>query len=108
MTFASTALDEPWTSDDHITRAENNYYGSEHNQGPRPVYDWLQGGDPPICSVIAQDSWTTVGAQLFPASPEQLDKETYARWQLENNVIYVSGDDPERHRQNSIQSRTIS
>lgn len=95
-TFASTTLNEPWTSDDHITRIESNYYGSEHNVGPSPVYDWLQGGDPPACSVVAQDSWTTVGAQLFPASPEQLDEETYHNWQSENNVIYVAGDDPER------------
>ncbi|KYH24955.1 hypothetical protein HAPAU_30470 [Halalkalicoccus paucihalophilus] len=91
VTFASTMFSEPWTSDDHITRVENNYYGSEHNAGPEPVYNWLHGGTPPTCSTIAEDSWTTVGAQLFPASPEQLSDERYANWQAENNIVYVSG-----------------
>ncbi|MFC7008366.1 hypothetical protein [Halalkalicoccus salilacus] len=45
-TFASATMAEPWTGDDHITRIESNYYGSEHNTGPSPIYDWLHGGDP--------------------------------------------------------------
>lgn len=89
--FASTAMTEPWTSDDHITRVEGNYYGSEHNGGPSPVYDWLHGGDPPACSVVAEDSWTTAGAQLYPAPPERLGDDAYADWQAQNELVYVSG-----------------
>lgn len=95
-TFASTTMAEPWTGDDHITRVEGNYYGSEHNRGPSPVYDWLHGGDPPACSVVAEDSWTTVGAQLYPAPPEQISEEVYNNWQAENNLVYVSGNDDEQ------------
>ena len=90
-TFASTTVTQPWTGDDHITRVASNYYSSDYNQGPSPVYDWLQGGDPPACSTVAEDSWTTVGAQLFPAPPERLSEDAYANWQAENNLVYVSG-----------------
>lgn len=91
VTFASTAIPEPWTSDDHITRVEGNYYGSEHNSGPEPVYNWLHGGPPPVCPTVAEDSWTTVGAQLFPAPPERLTDERYADWQADNDLVYVTG-----------------
>lgn len=58
----------------------------------RVASDWLHGGDPPACTTVAEGSWTTtVGAQLFSASPEQLDEEAYARWQAENNLVYVPG-----------------
>lgn len=95
-TFASMTVDQPWTSDDHITRVEGNYYGSEHNAGPSPVYNWLHGGDPPACATVAEDSWTTVGAQLYPAPPQQLDEGTYADWQATNDLIYVSGQGDDR------------
>ena len=48
-TFAATTMAEPWTGDDHITRIERNYYGSEHNMGIDPVYNWLQSGNLPAC-----------------------------------------------------------
>lgn len=92
VTFASTTMETSWSGDDHITRIDSNYYGSDYNIGPHPVYEWLQGGDPPPCPVVAQDSWTTVGAQLYPAPPEHLDEQTYADWQETNNAIYVSGE----------------
>lgn len=95
-TFASTAVDRPWTGDDHVTRIEGNYYGDEHNEGLSPVYDWLHGGDPPACTTVAEDSWTSVGAQLYPAPPEQLAEETYADWQANNNLVYVSGGGDDR------------
>lgn len=90
-TFASTAIPEPWTGDDHITRIEGNYYGSEHNAGTEPVYNWLHGGDPPACTTVAEDSWTTVGAQFYPAPPEKLSDKQYSGWQANNNLVYVSG-----------------
>jgi hypothetical protein len=90
-TFASTAMTGPWTGDDHVTRVESNYYNSEHNAGPSPVYDWLHAGDPPACPTVAQNSWTTIGAQLYPAPPEQLDEGTYTDWQAGNDLIYVAG-----------------
>lgn len=90
-TFASTAMTGPWTGDDHITRVESNYYSSDYNAGQLPVYDWLHGGDPPACPTVAQDSWTTVGAQLYPAPPEQLDEGVYTDWQARNDLIYVAG-----------------
>lgn len=90
-TFASATLPDPWTGDDHITRIERNYYGSAHNSGSEPVYNWLHGGDPPACPTVADHSWTTVGAQLYPAPPEQLSENTYMNWKENNNVIYTSG-----------------
>lgn len=90
-TFASTAITEPWTSDDHITRIQSNYYQSQHNRGAGPVYNWLQGSTPPTCPTVVQKSWTTVGAQLFPSPPKKLSEDTYVSWRSNNNVIYVSG-----------------
>lgn len=94
-TFASTTMTEPWTSDDHITRIERNYHGSTHNAGQQPVHDWLQGGDPPSCPTIAQDSWTADGAQLYPAPPERLTAESYDDWHRQNTVIYSATDGDE-------------
>lgn len=95
-TFASETIPEPWVGDDHITRVEGNYYGSEHNAGSQSVYDWFHGGNPPTCTTVAEDSWTTVGAQFYPAPPEQLTDEQYADWQETNNLVYVTGSNSDR------------
>lgn len=46
--------------------------------------------------MIAEDSWTTVGAQLYPAPPERLSDQAYADWQAQNDLVYVSGEGDDR------------
>ncbi|MFH5801175.1 sodium/phosphate symporter [Haladaptatus sp. CMAA 1911] len=95
-TFAATYIPSTWVSDGHITRLASYYYPSQTNSTYTPLYQWLRGGgEPPKCTVVSQQSWTTVGAQLFPASPIQLDKNQYRSWLESKQVIYsASGEDP--------------
>ncbi|RRJ29465.1 sodium/phosphate symporter [Halocatena pleomorpha] len=94
--FASTHADG-WTSDGHMTRLASRYYpeqtGSDVSE--RGVYEWLKGsGTEPRCPVVARRSWTTVGVQLFPASPGHITPAAYDRFDARRNVVYsVSGTD---------------
>ena len=83
-------------SDGHITRLASYYYPSRTNATYTPLYQWLEaGGQPPACTVVSQQSWTIVGAQLFPASPQRIPAGRYRHWAKEQNVIYASsGQDP--------------
>ncbi len=93
-TFAVTHIPNTWVSDGHITRLASYYYPLQTNSTDTVLYQWLRGGDPPACPVVSQQSWTTVGAQLFPASPEQVKSTRYQTMLRKRNVIYsASGDD---------------
>lgn len=94
-TFAATHTDQ-WTSDGHMTRIASKYYPGRSTPSQTGVYVWLHDdGEVPNCPVVAQRSWTTVGAQLFPASPETIDRRSYVSVSQRRNLVYtVSGDDP--------------
>ncbi|EFW90111.1 putative sodium/phosphate symporter [Haladaptatus paucihalophilus DX253] len=94
-TFAATHTDQ-WASDGHMTRIASKYYPGRSTPSQTGVYVWLHDDGPvPNCPVVAQRSWTTVGAQLFPASPETIDRRSYVSVSQRRNLIYtVSGDDP--------------
>ncbi|WP_458208914.1 sodium/phosphate symporter [Haladaptatus sp. NG-SE-30] len=90
-TFATTHVPEAWSSDGHISRIASYYYPTRTNASYRPVYQWLYGNEqPPRCLVVSQSSWTTVGAQLFPAAPTQLKDERYTMWLLSRQVVYTT------------------
>jgi hypothetical protein len=94
-TFAATHTDQ-WTSDGHMTRIASKYYPRRSIQSQTGVYVWLHGnGSVPNCPVVAQRSWTTVGAQLFPSSPETINRHSYSKMSLHRNLVYTSsGNDP--------------
>jgi len=89
-TFAVEHVPGTWAGDDHTTRIAGNYYPARTNASVAPVYGWLHGDPPPGCPTMAQHDWTTVGAQLFPDDPVQLERGVYERWQTERNVVYAT------------------
>ncbi len=97
--FARTTVPGPVAVDDHLVRA-----GRYHGPGPEsalvvggdlrqtPVREWLAGGaPPPRCPVLAQRSWTTTGAQLWPAPPARLPPDAFDRWLTNRSVVYAGG-----------------
>ncbi|WP_433630315.1 sodium/phosphate symporter [Halomicrococcus sp. NG-SE-24] len=94
-TFAAKHVDQ-WTSDGHMTRISLRYYPTKTNASEEGIYSWLHGNSSePNCPIVSQHSWTTVGAQLFPASPEKISKKSYKNIYLKRNVVYSnSGNDP--------------
>lgn len=91
-TVAFTAMYvDGWTSDGHMTRLASRYFPKRtgNNVSQRGVYEWLRGsGAEPNCPVVARQSWTTVGVQLFPASPGSVSNSQYDRLNYQQNVIY--------------------
>ncbi|SIR76643.1 4-amino-4-deoxy-L-arabinose transferase [Haladaptatus litoreus] len=95
-TFAVTYADG-WTSDGHMTRLASKYYPKQtpNDVSQRGIYEWLHGGAVPSCPVVSQQSWTTVGAQLFPSSPKTIGYKSYeGSFQTRNLVYATSGNDP--------------
>ncbi|WP_458210591.1 sodium/phosphate symporter [Haladaptatus sp. NG-SE-30] len=94
-TFAAHHVPSQWASDGHIASLASSYYA-----GPTarytPIYEWVRGETaPPNCPTVAQRSWTTVGAQLSPASPATVSATEYDAWLNRRNVVYsVNSDDP--------------
>lgn len=87
--FAAAHARGSWTSDNHLVRIQPR---TGSNGTEAPVYEWLRGGNrPPERFVLAQQSWTTTGAQFYPAPPETLSDAAYSEWRRTNNVVYVSG-----------------
>lgn len=90
-TFASAHADDAWASDDHVVRNARNL-DLESSGSITPVYDWLRGGaPPPDCLVVAKQSWTTTGAQFFPAPPERLPERSNEDWLRTGSVVYHGG-----------------
>ncbi len=83
-----------WTGDDHLVRIRG-YHDGDGNGSRTASYRWLQGGEVPRCAVLVQQSWTTTGAQFYPAPPERLAPLTYAGTLEERNTVYATtGPDP--------------
>jgi hypothetical protein len=76
-----------WATDDLGVRL-TTYHGG--NASERPVFRWIQGGQPPDCPVLSQLSWTTTGAQFYPRSPAAVSPERYAEWRATNDVVYAT------------------
>ncbi|WP_254546094.1 hypothetical protein [Halomarina pelagica] len=92
-TFAAERVPHRWAGDDHVVSVAVKYTGAEATD--LAVAEWL-GGDapPPTCAVVAQRSWTTVGAQSFPRML-RMEERAYERWLAREDVVYaVSGPDP--------------
>lgn len=90
-TFAATHANDSWASDDHLVRNARNL-GLDSPGAVTPVYDWLRGGaPPPDCLVVGKRSWTTTGAQFFPAPPERLPEDAYEDWRRTRSVVYHGG-----------------
>jgi len=89
----ATATVGSWASDDHLSRIAG-YHGGGGDR--RPVYRWLRGSsDSPACPVLAQQSWTTSGAQFHPQQPVTLPEDEYRNWMNRNHVVYaVDTQDP--------------
>ncbi|RBI60715.1 sodium/phosphate symporter [halophilic archaeon] len=85
-----------WTSDGHITKLASDHTLTQSTGSRRGVYQWLRGdGSKPICPVISQRSWVTVGAQLFPSSPAEVSQELYRSFIRSRNKVYTTtGRDP--------------
>lgn len=86
-TFSSTYLPDGWTSSHTQVRIANSYYDGATGS-VAPTRQWLRGGPPPSQPVVAQHSWTTTGAHLFPLAPRTLPSEQFIQWQQQNNVVY--------------------
>ncbi|WP_266080504.1 sodium/phosphate symporter [Haladaptatus caseinilyticus] len=95
-TFASNHIEGGWLSDGHIAFMSSRYYPYRTSVQYTPLYQWLHGGgSSPNCPVVAQRSWTTVGAQVFPSSPVRINTQRYERWTARRDVVYsASGRDP--------------
>jgi hypothetical protein len=89
--FATRHATGSWASDDHLARIAPNGSGTR-----RPVYRWVHdGGVPPWCPTVSQRSWTTTGAQLYPAPPARLSRARYERALRTRQLVYVAtGRDP--------------
>ncbi|WP_435365815.1 sodium/phosphate symporter [Haloarchaeobius sp. DYHT-AS-18] len=94
-TFAATTIPGTWYSDDHITRVTRNYYEKDLRGQPGSVTrvkSWLEGTEKaPACTTIGQHSWTTTGAQLYPAAAQAIGATEYESWLTERNVVYQAG-----------------
>ena len=102
--YAATELPDGWTTDDHLARVSGYFRGPDvvglpgrpipGGKGPStgPVRRWvLEGGSPPDCSVLAQQSWTTTGAQFHPRRPVRVDSAAFERWVGSRNLVYAVG-----------------
>lgn len=94
--FAADHVPQTWAADDHIGRLTSNLEDvverREAGATTAPVAAWTRGGGPPpACPTVIQDSWSTVGAQLFPFPPAIIDADSLARFRTHNNVVYAAG-----------------
>ncbi len=107
-TFVTNHVQSGWVGDGHIVIMTTNYYTNRTSAQYSPLYEWLRSGGgrvkggaagtgapPPACPLVAQRSWTTVGAQVFPASPIRVSTGRYNRLTANRSVVYsASGRDP--------------
>jgi hypothetical protein len=87
--FAATRLDGPFASDHRLGRLSAYAFGGGGQLGP--TRQWLRGGPPPACPTLAQRSWATSGAHLYPAPPATAPPDAFAGWRARNDVVYAAG-----------------
>lgn len=89
--FAATRAGDHWAGDDHVVRIAPAVAPGA-NGSRTPVYRWLVGeADPPGCLTVVQRSWTTTGAQLYPAPPERLPRDAHRTWRTNSSTVYHGG-----------------
>lgn len=89
--FAEERVPGTWATDDHLARLAT-YRDPRPAVARVPVYEWLLGaGPPPGCPTLVQRSWTTTGAQVYPAPPARPPAESYAGWRANGSVVYAGG-----------------
>ena len=104
-TFVTNHVRGGWVGDGHEVIMTTNYYKDRTSAQYTPLYEWLKAGGggssadsaapPPACPIVAQRSWTTVGAQVFPAAPTTVSADRYDRLTANRSVVYsASGRDP--------------
>ncbi|MCO8255395.1 sodium/phosphate symporter [Haladaptatus sp. AB618] len=107
-TFAANHVQGGWIGDGHMVIMTTNYYKDRTSAQYTPLYEWLKSGGgstkggtvapdtpPPACPIVAQRSWTTLGAQVFPASPTKISADRYDHLTANRSVVYsASGRDP--------------
>ncbi len=118
--FATTHLDETWATDDHFARVSGYHAPGATVEGragwlrpdtsavDTPIFSWIQDGTPPpTCPVLARNSWSTTGAQIFPRTPIQIDSNRFTVWRAANHVVYAGGSTDRVSLVRSAESDTI-
>lgn len=89
--FAEERVPGAWATDDHLARLAR-YRDPRPAVTRVPVYEWLLGrGPPPRCPTLVQQSWTTTGAQVYPAPPTRPAAGAYAGWRANASLVYAGG-----------------
>ncbi|ACV46207.1 MULTISPECIES: sodium:phosphate symporter [Halomicrobium] len=88
VTFTAQRSTGPWATDHSLSRVAVHTYPDAPKASYQPVVAWLQGGEQPECPTLAQDTWATSGAHLFPAPAERTSPRAYESWQSRNEVVY--------------------
>lgn len=77
-----------FATDDDLARIGGRSSGVEVATGP--TRRWLRGGPPPACPLLAERSWTTTGAHLYPAPPETVSRGRFDALLGRRNVVYAN------------------
>jgi hypothetical protein len=91
--FAGAHATGSWAGDDHVVRIApyHESHADPTNGARTPVYRWLHDdGAPPRCPAVSQRSWTTTGAQFYPAPPARLETSRYERALRTRHLVYVA------------------
>lgn len=90
--FATEYVQGQYTTDHTLSRVGLHYFGATGGKaGYRPTREWLRGGLLPRCPVLAQESWTTTGAHLYPAQPETTTPARFEELQTRHHRVYDAG-----------------
>lgn len=79
-----------WAADDHLGRI-TRYYDRDSTYQLSAAETWLRGGDAPSCPTLSKQSWTTVGAQLYPKPPVAVSTTAYQDYLSNRSVVYTTG-----------------
>ena len=90
MDHAVQTVPGTWSGDDHLVRIAA-YHSRDEPAVREPVATWIRGGPPPSCPVVSQRSWTTVGAQQYPAATEAVAPGRYDAFLRSRQVVYDAG-----------------
>lgn len=88
--FSATHVPGAFTTDHSLSRVAMHYYQDQRGTFV-PTRVWLTGGPPPACPTLAQQSWTTTGAHLYPTQPETIQSKQFTRWRMRNHLVYATG-----------------
>lgn len=88
--FAAAHVPGEVATDDPLVRLLALYY--ERPIGRlAPIRRWGRGGPAPACSVLGRQSWTTTGANLFPAAPVVISSTDYMQLRTGRGLVWSGG-----------------